>query len=75
MAWVPSAMNMSRNDCGLVQQPLAQQPDLLLEDLDRLGLLECLDLRSRGLERAAGVEVAIQVVAACAGGRASVLIE
>ena len=52
IAWVPSSMNTCRSDLRIVQQPLAQQPELLLEDLERLAVLQLLDLALRGLERA-----------------------
>ena len=45
-------MNTCRSDCGLFKQPLAQQPELLLEDLERLAVLKFLDLALRRLERA-----------------------
>ena len=38
-----------------VQEPLAQEAELLLEDLERLGVLELLDLALGRLERLAGL--------------------
>ena len=48
----------------LVVQPPLEQIHLVVERLDRLGPLQHLDLRTAALERAAGVEVALQVLRA-----------
>ena len=48
-----------------VQQPLAQQAELLLEDFERLGVLELLDLVLRRLERMADLPIALEVEATC----------
>ena len=44
-----------------VQQPLAQQAELLLEDLERLGVFEFLDLGLRRFERMADLAVALEI--------------
>ena len=54
-----------------VQQPLVQQAELLLEDLERLAALELLDLALRRLERAARLAIALEIVAFGAPGLAA----
>ncbi len=61
IACMPSSTNICRSDCGLAQQPLAQEPELLLEDVEGLGVLELLDLVLRRLEGARGLPVAVEV--------------
>src|SRR5450830_1502996 len=46
------------------QQAPAQQRQLAMEGLNRFGLLQGIDLRARGVERAACAEVAAKLVAA-----------
>ena len=45
----------------LLQQPALQQRHLVVEGLDRLGLLEGFELRTRAFERAARVQIAVEV--------------
>ena len=46
-----------------VQQPLAQQAELLLEDFERLGVFEFLDLGLGRLERMADLPIALEIEA------------
>ena len=61
-------MNTWRSDCGLFEQPLAQEAELLLEDLERLGVLELLDFAPAwSRARCARLAIALEIFAFRAG--------